>query len=238
MDAVLTRLNSSLLFSRHLLDHHPFPSLPSPPLPSAPLPNRQVRRSPTTGHGRLGGDTAFMAVFNIPSASAHVIIVTVVACVWTFFTCLCRIFLRTKVNGPIGPDDVACLVATVSALALRHALHSAQSVGRSLSTSADCQYLKVPGHLSVHSDACRCPFWPGIPPESPFTLVPGEEHYRALGGRAILHTHDSGDDDLHLLLDLQNHTGEKASYHRVDHRHHDYHLGHSLLVSSNLHMFV
>lgn len=54
VDAVLTRLTSPLPFLRHLLDHPPFPSLPSPPLPSAPLPNRQVRRSPTTGHGSLG----------------------------------------------------------------------------------------------------------------------------------------------------------------------------------------
>ena len=55
-----------------------------------------------------------MFVFNIPSTAADVAIACVIGIVWTTFTFLCRCFLRAKVNGPFGPDDMACGIATVS----------------------------------------------------------------------------------------------------------------------------
>ncbi|KAM3424073.1 hypothetical protein BST61_g11376 [Cercospora zeina] len=54
-----------------------------------------------------------MSALDIPSAAAYIAITCAVAIVWTIFTFLIRALLRTKVNGPFGLDDTACLIATI-----------------------------------------------------------------------------------------------------------------------------
>ncbi|GIZ41192.1 hypothetical protein CKM354_000450600 [Cercospora kikuchii] len=58
-----------------------------------------------------------MSGLDIPSAAAYISITCSVAIVWTTFTFLIRTFLRTKVNGPFGRDDTACLAATILGVA-------------------------------------------------------------------------------------------------------------------------
>lgn len=54
-----------------------------------------------------------MSPFSLPSGASIIVIVCMVGVVWTIFTFIIRIFLRLKVNGPLGWDDVACGLATV-----------------------------------------------------------------------------------------------------------------------------
>lgn len=93
--------------------------------------SRPQSQSSAYTHHRIWLRHGSMPVYNIPSTAADVAIACVVGIAWTTFTFLCRCFLRTKVNGPFGPDDMACGVATVchEALQLWHILTPAKLLG-------------------------------------------------------------------------------------------------------------
>jgi hypothetical protein len=46
--------------------------------------------------------------------ATDIVVVTSTAMIWTLMTLGVRIFIRTKINGPWGADDWACLAATVT----------------------------------------------------------------------------------------------------------------------------
>ncbi|KAK5735454.1 hypothetical protein LTR17_008152 [Elasticomyces elasticus] len=53
-----------------------------------------------------------MPAFGLTEPSSYIVIVGSTAIIWSLLTLAIRIFLRTKINGPFGWDDVACCVAT------------------------------------------------------------------------------------------------------------------------------
>ncbi|KAK5713837.1 hypothetical protein LTR17_017412 [Elasticomyces elasticus] len=53
-----------------------------------------------------------MPAFGLTEPASYIVIVGSTAIIWSLLTLAIRIFLRTKINGPFGWDDVACCVAT------------------------------------------------------------------------------------------------------------------------------
>lgn len=54
-----------------------------------------------------------MPIFGLSIEAASVVIITSTAITWSLLTLGIRIFLRSKINGPLGWDDFFCTTATV-----------------------------------------------------------------------------------------------------------------------------
>lgn len=57
-----------------------------------------------------------MPSFDLEKVSAGIVIACTTASIWSLLIFLIRLFLRLKISGPIGWDDVTCATATVSTL--------------------------------------------------------------------------------------------------------------------------
>jgi len=53
-----------------------------------------------------------MPAYGLTDPAAYVVIITATAIIWSLLVLAIRVFLRLKVNGPCGWDDLACVMAT------------------------------------------------------------------------------------------------------------------------------
>jgi hypothetical protein len=67
-----------------------------------------------------------MPAFHLPLAAACVVITATTATIWSLLTWLIRLFIRLKIHGPFGWDDIHCTTATVFAI-LQSSLTVAQT---------------------------------------------------------------------------------------------------------------
>ena len=58
-----------------------------------------------------------MPAFNLPEASAQVVICATTAIIWTIFVWHIRLFVRLRINKGIEWDDIYCTIATVLGIA-------------------------------------------------------------------------------------------------------------------------
>ena len=54
-----------------------------------------------------------MPAFNLPMAASYVVIAAMVGMIWSIMFWHIRLFIRLKINGPFGWDDIHCTIATV-----------------------------------------------------------------------------------------------------------------------------
>lgn len=59
---------------------------------------------------------------------ALIVIVAVVGATWTILVYLIRLYIRLRLNGPFGLDDVAASFATVSTMGKRVVIQSKRSI--------------------------------------------------------------------------------------------------------------
>lgn len=54
-----------------------------------------------------------MPAFGLPIGAAFVVITATTAIIWSLLVLAVRLYLRLKINGPMGSDDYTCIAATV-----------------------------------------------------------------------------------------------------------------------------
>lgn len=57
-----------------------------------------------------------MSAFGLEAGPASVILCAITGSIWSLLVFLIRIFLRLRVNGPVGKDDLACGAATAATI--------------------------------------------------------------------------------------------------------------------------
>ena len=67
-----------------------------------------------------------MPAFHLPLAAAYVVITATTATIWSILTWHIRLFIRLKIHGPFGWDDIHCTTATIFAI-LQSSLTVAQT---------------------------------------------------------------------------------------------------------------